>query len=92
MFHTYVVRLCSKCLTLQQTFYLDIAYVAVAIHICSKYFSCFKRMLQVLYLDIAYVGYTHMLQAYVSNVSPVSDVFWSKCFYVASVFTNRRAR
>jgi hypothetical protein len=25
-------------------------------------------------------GYTHMLQAYVSNISPISDIFCSKCF------------
>jgi CO dehydrogenase/acetyl-CoA synthase alpha subunit len=37
-------------------------------------------------------GYTHMLQAYVLNVSPVLDICCSKCFYVASVFVSRRGK
>ena len=43
-----------------QVFYLDVAYVALAIYVCSsvcfKCSSCFKRMLQVFYLDVAYVA------------------------------------
>jgi hypothetical protein len=38
-------------------------------------------MLQVFYLNVAYVAMPiHMLQAYVVNVSSVSDVCCSKCF------------
>jgi hypothetical protein len=54
----------------------DVAYVVIATHICfnvcSKYFICSRRMLQVFYLVVAKVDldltYTCMLQAYVSNV------------------------
>jgi hypothetical protein len=47
--------------------------------VCLKCFIYFKRMLQVFYLDVAYVStHTHMLQAYVVNVSSVSDVCCSK--------------
>jgi hypothetical protein len=58
-------------------FFLDVVYVAVAIHtyIASVYHKCFiyfRRMLQVFYLDIVICcsSYTHMLQMYVSIVSP----------------------
>ena len=48
-------------------FYLDVAKVDLVLHIlkwlytyvasvCFKYFSCFKRMLQVFYLNVAYVA------------------------------------
>jgi hypothetical protein len=49
-----------------QVFYLNVAYVALAIHVCCKYmfqmFQCFKYMLQVFYLDVAYVvvSYTYV--------------------------------
>jgi len=48
-------------------------YVAT---IYSKCFICFRRMLQVFYLDVAYVAVAiHMLQAYVANIAPISDVY-----------------
>jgi hypothetical protein len=68
-----------------QVFYLDVAYVAMAIHVC------FKFMFQMFQLFQTYVAsvlsrcciyctsYTRMLQVYVSNVSAVSNVR-SKCF------------
>jgi hypothetical protein len=34
-------------------FYLDVAYVAMAIHLCCK---CILQMFQLLYLDVAYVA------------------------------------
>jgi hypothetical protein len=49
-----------------QVFYLNVAYVAMVIHICCS-------------------DYTHMLQAYVSNVSVASDVCCRKWFHGASV-------
>jgi hypothetical protein len=51
-------------------------------NICFECFSCFIRILQVFLSEccICYGGYTHMLQAYVSNVSPVLDICCNKCF------------
>jgi hypothetical protein len=51
----------------------DVAHVVMAItyvsSVCSKCFTCSRRMLQVFYLDVAKVdldvAYTCMLQAYV---------------------------
>jgi hypothetical protein len=52
-------------------FYLDVAYVAMALHVC---FKCFRRMFQVFYLDVAYVTMTtRIFQAYVLSVSDVLD-------------------
>jgi hypothetical protein len=50
--------------------------------VCFKCFSCFRRMLQVFYLDVAYVAVAiHiLLQVHVPNVSPISEVCYSKCF------------
>jgi hypothetical protein len=31
---------------------LDVAYVAMPIHVCFKYFICFRRMLQIFHLDV----------------------------------------
>jgi len=59
----------------------DDAHVAMAIYIYVarvylKCFICFRRMLQVFYLDVAYVAVAiHMLQAYVANIAPISDVY-----------------
>jgi NO-binding membrane sensor protein with MHYT domain len=43
-----------------QVFYLDITYVALAIHICCKCmfqrFQLFQSLLQVFYLDVTYVA------------------------------------
>jgi hypothetical protein len=48
--------------------------------------SCFRCMLQLFYPDVAYVAVAiHMLQAYVLNVLPVSDVCFSKCFMFVGV-------
>ena len=50
-----VASVCFKCFNclkrMLQVFYLDVAYVAVAMHICcnrmcSKYFTYFRRMLR----------------------------------------------
>jgi hypothetical protein len=66
--------------------------------ICSKCFNCFRCMLQAFYLDVAYVAVAiHMLQAYVSNVSPVSthfaaNAFMFQVFSLASEGRERRQR
>ena len=62
----------------------DVAHVAIVFSsVCSKYFICFRRMLQVFHLNVAKVNldvaYICMLQAYVSSVSDVSEVC-CKCF------------
>jgi hypothetical protein len=57
-------------------------YTYVA-NVCFKCFSCFKCMLQVFYLDVAYVAVAIQIVARLCSnkcVSPVSDVFCSKCF------------
>jgi hypothetical protein len=47
--------------------------------VCFRCFSYFRHMLQVFYLNFAYVAVTtHMLKAYVRNVSSVLDVCCSK--------------
>jgi len=77
---TYVamaIHVCCKCVfQMFQLFHLDVAYVAVATHVCcksvcSKCFTCFRRMLQMFYLNVVICcrGYTHMLQTYVLIVS-----------------------
>jgi hypothetical protein len=62
-FHTYVTTVCSKMFHLFQSSVQQV-------------FS--GRNLQMFYLDVAYV-FTHMLQVYVLNVSPIFDVC-CKCF------------
>jgi hypothetical protein len=50
-------------------------------YVRSVYFNCFNYVAIVFYLDVAYVVEPiHMLQTYLVNVSPVSDVCCSKCF------------
>jgi hypothetical protein len=57
----------------------DVAYVAMAIHVCSKcVFKCFSISSG---CCICCSGYTRMLQVSVPNISPVSDVC-CKCFYL----------
>jgi hypothetical protein len=50
-FQMYVAYVSSECCKSKS----GVAYVAMAIYVCLKYFSCFKRMLQVFYLDVPYV-------------------------------------
>ena len=38
-----------------QVFHLDVAYVAMAIHVCFKCFRYFRLMLQLFHLDVAEV-------------------------------------
>ena len=75
-----VLNVCCKC------FYLDVAYVALAIHV---YYKCMFQIFQLFQTYVASVlsgcciccsAHTHMLQAYVINVVSVSDVCCSKCF------------
>jgi hypothetical protein len=70
-----------------QVFYLDIAYVALTIHVCCKYMF---QMFQLFQTYVASVlsryfiyctDYTCMLLVYVSNVSTVLNVCY-KCFYL----------
>jgi hypothetical protein len=56
----------------------DVAYVAIAVHVCCKHLFpmfhlFFRRMLQVLYLDIAYVfnGFSSVLWWFFASVSGV---------------------
>ena len=50
---------CLKCFMyfrrVFQVFHLDVAYVAMAIHICFKCFRCFRLMLQLFHPDVAEV-------------------------------------
>jgi hypothetical protein len=65
--------------------YLEVAYVAMTIHVCCKcmFQIFFGSMLQVFYLDVAYIAVAiHMLRAYVSKFLSVSDVCCSKCFMI----------
>ena len=65
--YTYVTSVGFKCFSyfkrMLQGFYLDVAYVAMAIHVCCK---CIFQMFQLFF------GST--LQVYVSNVSVISDI------------------
>jgi hypothetical protein len=70
----------SRCCICCQT------YVATT---CSKCFNCFSLMLQcffmsqLFYLDVAYI-FTHMLRAYILNVSSISNVRYIRVFHIAS--------
>jgi energy-converting hydrogenase Eha subunit C len=60
------IHVCCK--SMFQIFHLLYTYVA---SLCFKYFTCFKRMLQVFYLDVAYVAVIiHIVATYVLIVSP----------------------
>jgi len=79
--YTYVASVCFKCFSyfkhMLQVFYLDVAYVAMAIHVCWKcmfqMFQLFKRMLQMFYLYVALAIHVYC-KVYVSNVSAISNV------------------
>jgi hypothetical protein len=71
-----------------QVFYLDIAYVAVAIHVCCKF------MFQMFHLFGTYVAsvssrycicFRHILQASIPNVSYVLDICCMCVYLVVSV-------
>jgi hypothetical protein len=88
MFQMYVVSVPYGCCKKVD---LNVAYVAMAIHVCCE---CLFKMFHQLQTYVASVlskyyiccsGYTHMLQEYILNVSSVSDVCCRKCFHVASV-------
>jgi hypothetical protein len=56
LFQTYVTSVFTKLFHLDVAcFHLYVAYIAVAIHVCSKCFTHFRHMFQMFYLDIAYV-------------------------------------
>jgi hypothetical protein len=68
---------------------LDVAYVAMAIHLCCKYLFRMFHLLQT-YVASDFIWMLHMLQwlytyVAISNVSSASDVCYRKCFHVASV-------
>jgi hypothetical protein len=71
VFQRYVARVYSKCLIyfrcMLQVFYLDVAYVAVAIHIC------WKRMLHMFHLFQLY-----MLQKYFMLQVRTTGVSWCR--------------
>jgi hypothetical protein len=51
LLYTYVTSVCFSCLKcMLQVFHLDVAYVAVAIHVCCK---CVFQMFQLFHLDVA---------------------------------------
>jgi hypothetical protein len=54
-------------------FYLDIAYDAMAIHICFKVFQMYVSSVSSR-CCMCYYGYIRMFQAYVSSVSDVSNL------------------
>jgi hypothetical protein len=94
------VLYCNKCFHIVSCKYFDleVAYVAMPIHV---YFKCMFQMFQLFQKYAASVlsgcciccrGYTHMLQEYVPNISPVLDICCRKCFHVASVFINRHEK
>jgi hypothetical protein len=69
-----------------QVFYLDVVYIARAIHVCCK---CMFQMFQLFQTYVANIlfgfciccsSHTHMLQAYVVNISSILDVCCNKCF------------
>ena len=66
-------------------------YTYVAI-VYFKYFSCFKRMLQVFYLDVAYVAVAIPIccKRMFVNVSFISDVCFSKCFVLLVLHNQTR--
>jgi uncharacterized integral membrane protein len=72
-------------------FYLEGAYVVVTIHVyCKSMFQMFQLFRK--YIASILSGcciccscYTHMLQTYVLNVSPISDVCHSK-YFILQVF------
>jgi hypothetical protein len=76
-----VLNVCCKCV------YLDVAYVALAIKVlCCK---CTFQMFQLFQTYVVSVlsgcciccsGHTHILQAYILNVSSFSDVRCNRCF------------
>jgi hypothetical protein len=69
----YVSQMC--CNNMFQMFYLFQSFIAA---------SGFMLQVQVFYMDVAYV-FTHMLQAYVPDVSLVSVVCCIQVFHVARV-------
>ena len=74
-----------------QVFYLDVAYVALAIHVCCT--SVFSNVSVVssgccMFSSgccICYSGYTHMLQEYVLNILSVFRRMLQQVFHVAIV-------
>ena len=83
--YKYATSVCFKCfICMLQVFYLDIAYVAVAIDVCCK---CMFQMFHLFQTFVASVSsgccicFRHMLQSSIQNVSSVSDVR-CKCVYL----------
>jgi hypothetical protein len=73
MLQAYVSNVSDVSNVFYKYFYLDIAYVAVAMHVCSKCFTCFRPMSQCFILYVAYVVMLHMFKTYIASV-------YSKCF------------
>jgi hypothetical protein len=59
-----------------QVFYLDVAYIAVDVHVCCK---CVFQIFQQFHLDVAYITMAIHVCC-VPNVSPISDL--SQVFYL----------
>jgi hypothetical protein len=85
LFQSYVAAI----VFMLQVFYLEVAYITMTIDVCCK---CMFQIFQLFQTYVTSVlsgcciccsSYTHMLQAY---VSPISDVFYSKCF-ILQVFS-----
>jgi hypothetical protein len=66
----------SNVSVLLQVFYLDVAYVALAIHVCCKCFIWMLRMLQ---------WHTHVWQTYVCKCFISFGCMLQQMLYVASV-------
>ena len=87
--YTYITSVCFKYFSyfkrMLQVFYMDIAYVAVAIHVsckcmskCVTYFNCF---IWILYMLQYCICFTHLLQESIQNISSISDLC-CKCVYM----------
>jgi hypothetical protein len=68
---------------------MDVAYIAIATHILEVSIQNVLSTLDVyckcFYLYVVYVAVAYMLQMYVRNIPSASDVYYIKCFHVASV-------
>jgi hypothetical protein len=86
MLQVYVLNVSAILKRMLQVFYLDVAYVALAIHVYCKYMFQMFQLFQTYVTNllcgccICYSAHTHMLQAYVVNVSSISDVCCCKYF------------
>jgi hypothetical protein len=71
-----------------QVFYLDIAYVVVAIHVCCKFMFQMFHLFETYVASVSsgcYICFKHILQASIPNVSYVSDICCMRVYLVVLV-------